>query len=154
MQCMTPFHILMLTVGHDNTPRCMCICCVWDCFAFWLLTVDYDSQSVCVCVCVCVCVWPAMKETIKLLSKKLSLIVNYCHGNHIVCLLRNLVSVEKNWIGHTTNFKLLLCISLWENKCVLLGLMAKQWKFEIWLFWPCTLFKHQIEVQKMLMVWF
>ena len=26
--CMTLFHVLMLTVGHDNTPKCMSMLCM------------------------------------------------------------------------------------------------------------------------------
>ena len=47
--CMTLFCILMLTVGHDNTPRCMCVLCL-TLFRVLILTVGHDSLT-CVCVC-------------------------------------------------------------------------------------------------------
>ena len=49
---MTLFRVLMLTVGHDNTPKCMCMLCM-TLFRVLMLTVGHDSLM-CVCVCVCV----------------------------------------------------------------------------------------------------
>ena len=81
--CMTLFRVLMLTVGHDNTTKCMCMLCM-TLFRILILTVGHDSLvcvcvrvrvrvrvrvcvrvcvrvraracACCVCVCVCVCV--------------------------------------------------------------------------------------------------
>ena len=47
--CMTLFHILMLTVGRDNTPKRMCMLCM-TLFCVLILTVGHDSLM-CVCVC-------------------------------------------------------------------------------------------------------
>ena len=46
--CMTLFHILMLTVGHDSTPKCMCMLCM-TLFRVLILAVGHDSL-ICVCV--------------------------------------------------------------------------------------------------------
>ena len=46
--CVVLFRVLMLTVGHDSTPRCMCMLCMTvsrsDCLQ-WVMT-----AKVCVCV--------------------------------------------------------------------------------------------------------
>ena len=48
---MTLFRVLMLTVGHDSTPKCICMLCM-TLFRVLILTVGHDSL-----MCVCVCVW-------------------------------------------------------------------------------------------------
>ena len=51
--CMTLLRVLMLTVGHDNTSKCMCVLCM-TLFRILILTVGHDSLM---CACMCVCVW-------------------------------------------------------------------------------------------------
>ena len=50
---MTLSSVLILTVGHDNTPKCVCVLCMTLSNTL-ILTVGHDSKNVCVCVCVCV----------------------------------------------------------------------------------------------------
>ena len=52
---MTLFHVQMLTVGHDSTPRCICMLCM-TLLRVLIASVGHDSQSVCLCACVCLCV--------------------------------------------------------------------------------------------------
>ncbi len=48
---MTLSSILILTVGHDSTPKCTCVLCMTISRSD---TIDHDSISVFICVCVCV----------------------------------------------------------------------------------------------------
>ena len=42
--CITLFRVLMLTVGHDNTPKCMCMLRM-TLFRVLILTVGHDSKD-------------------------------------------------------------------------------------------------------------
>ena len=55
MLCMTLSSILILTVGHDSTPKCVCMLCM-TLSSVLILTVGRDSIARCVCVRVCVLV--------------------------------------------------------------------------------------------------
>ena len=51
--CMTLFRVQILTVGHENTPRCICV----PCMTLFRVLIAYSGswQPKCVCVCVSVC---------------------------------------------------------------------------------------------------
>ena len=48
--CMTLLSVLILTVGHDSTPKCVHMLCM-TLSSILILTVGHDNIIKCVCVC-------------------------------------------------------------------------------------------------------
>ena len=48
MLCMTLLSILILTVGHNSTPKCVCMLCM-ILSSILILTVGHDSTPKCAC---------------------------------------------------------------------------------------------------------
>ena len=74
MLCMTLSSVLILTVGHDSTPKCVHMLCM-TLSSILILTVGHDGIARYVCVCAHVCI--VLCEYVKIHSHRVHMYVFY-----------------------------------------------------------------------------